>query len=717
MTHEPTLEPSLLPGDTNQFAAAQAPAGTLPERIEANSKQKSEERVDYDLIDKTRIQIRNLVSEIAELAKSGCETAEFFEGFLIRTTSALASEGGAVWLDETGNGQLALQYHVNLDQTCLAKDSVSQLRHSLLLNRLRDSGEPSLVPANSGAPGDDQPGNPTDKLLIVGPLTVNNNTVGLIEIFQRTGAGPTTQRGYLRFLNQMCEVASDFLKNHQIRNFACQQALWSQLDSFVKAIHQGLDPDQTAYVIANEGRRIIGCDRVSVVLRQGGRCLIRAVSGLDSIERRADQVKELQQLTSAVVRAGEPLWYDGDDQDLSPQIEQQLHRYIDRSHSKMVAIIPLVAVPAANRNTQPTPTETTATIGALVVEQLKDSAIEGIMRKRAEVVAGHGQTALSNAIEHHSLFLMPLWKALGKFAKPFTGTRLPKTLLGLGLLGGIVAFFALFPYPFSLSSNGQLQPRIQNEVFAKVSGILQEVHIPTDEPVRIRMGDVLAQMSNNDLEVQIQNLEGQINQTDEQIRTFRRAQSERREKIDDIMLNGELSKAEEALKSFQRELQLKKKMAADLTVRSPADGLVVNWQVRRSLLKRPVDRGQNLMTVVDPDGGWQLELEIPERRMGHLLERIQSTREPVRVSFALVSHPGSEFTGELIHIDEKLEVYSEDGNCVKAMVAFDNTQLPTDLLKSGTRINARLNCGTRSIGFVWFHELFETVESAWNNWF
>ncbi len=713
MKHQPIIDRSITELDSNAETSQLENRKIVPERFE--SPRLPADGVDNELINRTRTQIRNLVSEIGDLAKSGCESREFWEGFLVRTTGALASDGGAVWLDESGSGQMELQYHVNLDQTCLAENSAAQRRHSLLLNKIREAGEPTLVPANSGVPGDDSPGNPTDKLLIVGPLILNNRTTGLVEIFQRPGAGPTTQRGYLRFLTQMCEIASDFLKSRRIQNFGEQQALWNQLDSFVREIHQGLDPEQTAYVIANEGRRIIGCDRVSVVLVKGGRCQIRAVSGLDSIERRAEQVKQLQTLTAAVVRANEPLWYNGDDTDLPPQIEKRLHEYVDKSHAKMLAIIPLTSRPIAPKVDSESQRE--RIIGALIVEQLKDSTIEAALRKRVDVVVGHSQMAMSNAIEHSSLFLMPVWKTLGKLTQPFAGSRLPTTLLIVGILAGIAAFFALFPYPFALSANGQLQPRIQNEVFAQVSGILQEIHVSPDESVPVRKDAILARMENNDLMVQIQNLEGQISQTNEQVSKFRRAQSERLDRIDNIMLDGELLKSEEALKSLKRELDLKREMADNLMVRSPADGFVVNWQVRQNLLKRPVDRGQNLMTVVDPKGGWQLELEIPERRIGHLRQRMNDSDQPLLVRFALVSHPGSEFTGELLRIDDKLEVYSDEGNCAKAIVSFRNDQLPEDLLKSGTRINAQLQCGTRSIGFVWFHELFETVQTTCRYWF
>ena len=697
-------------------SATQPISDDLPERFKKDKSGNLADGIDDELIAKTKNQIRNLVSEIADLSKSATDRTDFFQGFLIRTTSALASEGGAVWLKDSAGGPLVLQYHINMDQSKLATDSSAQSQHSQLLNNICTAGEPALIPPNSGSLGNEEAGNPTDNLLIFGPLIINNQTVGLIEIFQRPGAGPTTQRGYLRFLAQMCEIASDFLKNFQIQNFNEQQALWNQLDSFVKAIHIGLDPGQIAYILANEGRRIIDCDRVSVVLNHGGRWQIKSVSGLDSIERRAEQIKQLQKLTAAVVNGKEALWYSGDDQNLSPQIEKRLHSYIDKSHTKMIAVVPLrKPEPSSNETAQPI--SETSPIGALIVEQLKDSTIENPLRRRVEVICEHSESALANAVEHNSLFLMPLWKMLGQMLQPFSGSRLPKTLAVIGLLAGVISFFALFPFPFTLSANGQLQPQIQNEVYAQTGGVLQEVFVNEHESERVKKNDVLARMTNNDLDVQIQNLEGQINQTNEQIRKFRTAQSQHLDRLDDIMLDGELNKSEQQLASLTRELELKRIQEQELLVRSPADGVVVNWQIRKNLLKRPVDRGQNLMTVVDPDGGWQLEIEVPERRVGHLLNCVRNSKKPIEVSFALFSNPGKEFKGELKSVDEKLEVYSDDGNCAKAIVCFYNDQIPADLLKSGTRINAKLHCGTRSIGYVWFHELFETVQMTYKYWF
>ena len=50
-----------------------------------------------------------------------------------------------------------------------------------------------------------------------------------------------------------------------------QQQWYGQLEVFTQAIHRSLDPTEVAYTIASDGRLLCDCDRLSVVLRRGGR--------------------------------------------------------------------------------------------------------------------------------------------------------------------------------------------------------------------------------------------------------------------------------------------------------------------------------------------------------------------------------------------------------------------------------------------------------------
>jgi hypothetical protein len=452
-----------------------------------------------------------------------------------------------------------------------------------------------------------------------------------------------------------------------------------------------------------------------LALRRGSTCTIQAVSGLDALERRAEQIKDLNRLAAAVVRGRKPLWYTPATTDLPPQIESHLHRYIDRSHTKMLAIVPLIR-PSADE-TRAARRSNPEIIGALIVEQLTQPEATPVLRQRVEVVATHAQDALVNSFDHNRILLLPLWRTLGRWSELVRGTRRPRTLIATAVLVGIIAALCWFPYPFTLGASGELQPRDRQEIFAFIDGTLDEILVPADPEAVVEQGDVLARMSNNDLQVAIRDLEGQQKQHQERIRNLERALSDRLERLEQLQVERDLAEAIELERSVANQLQVKLREREMLQVTAPRRGMVVNWQLRESLLRRPVQKGQNLMTIVDPNTQWELELGLPEKRFSHLLTAAENSKEPLDVTFSLASHPGKEFRGKLRQMDQRLEVRGADGNTARLLVEFDEGQLPAELLRMGTRVHAQIHCGTRSAGYVWFRELFETLHSAWLMWF
>jgi hypothetical protein len=123
-----------------------------------------------------------------------------------RVVSAMAAVGGAVWVTAE-NGAPKLQYQVNLAQSGVEASARSRSRHSLLLRSVADGGQAVIAPPSSGPASDTGPGNPTELLIVLAPLIVEQENHGVVEIFQRPGSAPSAQRGYLRFLLQMGDLA------------------------------------------------------------------------------------------------------------------------------------------------------------------------------------------------------------------------------------------------------------------------------------------------------------------------------------------------------------------------------------------------------------------------------------------------------------------------------------------------------------------------------
>src|SRR6476659_9389544 len=96
-----------------------------------------------------------------------------------------------------------------------------------------------------------------------------------------------------------------------MRQMMSQQRLWNQLEGFTHQIHGSLDLKETAYAVANDGKRLVGCDRLSVAMKIGGRMTVEAVSGQEIVEHRANLIREMTKLCKVVAQTGEDLVYTG----------------------------------------------------------------------------------------------------------------------------------------------------------------------------------------------------------------------------------------------------------------------------------------------------------------------------------------------------------------------------------------------------------------------
>ena len=132
-------------------------------------------------------------------------------------------------------------------------------------------------------------------------------------------------------------------------------------------------------------------------------------------------------------------------------------------------------------------------LGVLIVEQMVDNQIAGGFRQRVDVVRSHSSTAIANALEHEGLFLMPLWKMLGKAMWMFRGRALPKTVLVLAAIVGLSAAAFLVQKDFTLEGNGKLRPQELRNIFAQVDGKVRRVL--THHDAHVAAGDTLRRIA------------------------------------------------------------------------------------------------------------------------------------------------------------------------------------------------------------------------------
>jgi multidrug efflux pump subunit AcrA (membrane-fusion protein) len=709
-----------------------------PSQSQTSGSRASAGSVDEEAILRAKQEIQSLVQEVVHLSKSEAEPTEFFAALLDKSISALAAIGGVVWTIEEGAG-FKLEYQVNLQQTGLAEDPAAQTQHARLLSHIVQRGESTLVAPHSGTgvgeDGDATAANPTSFLLVVAPIKTDRGVDGLVEIFQRTGARPTTQRGYLRFLEQICDLAGEYMKTRRLRHFATKQTLWEQLENFTAGVHERLNSRETAYTIANEGRRLIGCDRVTVVIRKGGKYVVEAISGQDTFDKRSNVVRLLRNLSTVVCKSGEDLWYAGDTSDLSPQVEKAVNAYVDESHTKQIAVLPL-RERDPNADDKSKPPQRTNMLGAIVIEQLVDSRPPEGLLQRVDVVRRHSSTALTNAQSHEGLFLLPLWRTIGKSRVLVTARNLPKTILASIILAAAVAAMWLVPWDFTVVADGKLLPVTRSKVFAALDGVV--IDVPVDDGQVVKKGEVVARQQSLDLESEITRLRGEIekNQKDLDLAKNRRRLLEGQQgarQFDYEELTTEIRRLQKDQESLEKQQNILSQKQRKLDITSPIDGKVVTWKVRELIEGRPVRTGTRLMEIADPRQDWELEIEVPESKMGHVVRQLRTLEASnpaaqMEVSFILATHPSIELRGQVTRINPSAEVNGDQGNTVRMHVSFNQNELLKltaqdeasgaaalaelkKSLKVGADVKAKIHCGREPVGYVLFSDLWEFIQS------
>ncbi|MFO0914951.1 MAG: GAF domain-containing protein [Pirellulales bacterium] len=688
--------------------------------------------VDASTVERTRQQIAGIIQEVAQLSRENLDPEEYYAEVLQRVVTALAAIGGAVWTISPERS-LRLEYHINLSKHLVDPQAEASQRHLRLLQQVIQTGEARLVPPLSGGGDPDSPGNPTNSLLVLAPLKSEDAVEGVLEVFQRPDAQAGSQPGFLKFLVRMSEHIGDWLRARKLRHFSDRQSLWSQIDRFAKEVHHSLDVRETAYTIANEGRRLIGCDRVSVAVRKGGKQQVEAISGQDTMENRSNTVTMLSKLAQVVCKAGEPLWYTGASQDLPPQIERALHDYVDESHSKAVIVVPLRKVHDETTAQDELGSESSPdderlkgeVIGALIVEQIDSVPRRELLMPRVDLVCQHSARAMNNAIEHNSLFLMPLWRTIGKSRWLVQARNLPKTIaVALGVLAGLIAL-AVWPADYEMKAKGELLPIKRQKAFFAIDGEVEKVLV--DHGDSVEAGQVLIELNSDQLQEEITKTTNQIGELRQQGLGLRSQQAGAKTSLERSRISTDLLSNETKIEGLKRELEIYRKEAAKLKIVSPITGSVATWNLRENLQGRPVMATQEAVEIVDPSGDWELVVYMPEDQIGHVMAARESLsgKYPgghLPVSYVLEMNPEETLYGDLEYIQLGVESHEVHGPASKIRVKIKRDDLPKAksgtkpgelTVKSGSEVTARVYCGRRPIGYVWFHKVWEWLQKNW----
>ena len=257
---------------------------------------------------------------------------------------------------------------------------------------------------------------------------------------------------------------------------------------------------------------------------------------------------------------------------------------------------------------------------------------------------------------------------------------------------------------------GTLEPVLRYRIYSPLDAQVKQLFVEyntrvlgplfDDDGIKTHHGTVLLELRSPELESQEIRLRGNELEASERLVTYDRmllASEDRLNDLERAELTGQRNRAMIQLETTREQLDIfNRHQKPQLFITSPIDGVVITFDVARRLVEqRPVNRTTYLMEIADLDGPWALELLVPERQLGYVMEqRRQHPDQPLRVEFIATVQPDKKLYGTITEIHDLTDSRASaipNGSNNKALikVTLDNRdRLP--FFRPGVEVSARI---------------------------
>lgn len=477
-------------------------------------------------------------------------------------------------------------------------------------------------------------------------------------------------------LAAVVEVVADLYRRRLLEGSSAKDAAYRQQLSLLSCLHKTLDSDVVANTIATDGAVLTQARTISVARRSGSHWTVVAATGVSHPNDRSDATRRT---LAAIKKATDAKTEQSAVEDATEElVVRPLNVPPNPESANWFAVLDLPGETGANPPPSP--------VGL-------------------DLLCHHGALALANCEQHASSALA---SQLLRFLR-WLGR--PGYLFSIVFSGVVIACLCLLKTELRIEAYGELVPVDRAFIFAPEDGTIEQVNV-TDGS-NVAADEAICVLSNEDLEVQLERLEGERSETTARLAAIAALKGQPNAGPQAGLFSAEQLELEERAKSLTQQIQIMKRRMAALTLTAKVNGRVYGDRLPELFTNRPVVRGQFLFEVANPNGGWELELQVAELDVRHVLNVANKEDQNLpKVRYALETSPETTHEARLKSIAGSTEVQS-DGR-LSTLVVVDVGQAEYSTERPGTGVVAYIDCGRRRIGYVWFRKIIEFVQR--NTW-
>lgn len=702
-----------------------------------------------DLVRQTRREIAEIVREVAALARRPLDQSTFFASLADATLRALAAEGVVIWRADDDRCRPLVRTGRLTDRQI---PPAGRAAHAAMLAEILATGTPVIVPPTplghpetaAAEPADEPsvaaPANPTTAPAAVVPIldplheapggaedviaTTSGAPRYLLEVFLEAEAGVATQRGYLRFVAQMADLAGDYLRLAEIRHGrqlarddAALAAVTGRLAQhhtsaglaleLVDALAELFDAARVT-LLAVDRRRLLG-------VTSRGRLL--AVSHVDRIDHRGAACRQLvARMMEIEFTAGQSLWFPRPAS--APTSELPAAVPVGDPGCEDVPLVDWAAIALC-----PSGSESSQWRYRLLIQTHAPRRVTPLQRRLLQRVAAEVEAILRPQDTIDAIPLARLWLKWLPATDPAGRWLLRPLVVAIGLLVA-VAGIAAIPTPMRVSAPATLRAAGQRTHYAPAAAMVEEVLVRHGE--KVSAGQQLMLLHDVALEEQVTALASRRAVAGEKLakvlaalvtnqdRSVAAGSNDQRARDDTLVQQQRL--LEEELRGIDQQLALLDDARQRLVIRSEIDGIVQAWQTEWMAVGKPVRVGEPLLAVQPLQPRWMADTRIEQRRAGVVFDDAGGCRHAAVLRFPddlAAEHP--------VRFVRRARFEPQaGGDRAVALVEFeiDDPALPSDdgRLHGGAPVEVTIDCGRQPLFRVLLFDFIRSVRLWWARW-
>lgn len=511
--------------------------------------------------------------------------------------------------------------------------------------------------------------------MVAAPLRAKDEVLGVFQVLNKRSGTGQFDEGDRELLEGLGVTAGLALNNARLHDAEKRARDLRSLLGISRELNATLDTDRLAMSVVNLGSQVFAYDRAAIALDEGGEMALRAISGRETIDRKSQDVGDLERLIVWLAERDEVVYVRDltGDEELAGPIRNAFGPYLERTEVRSLCLIPLK--------------DEEGRLGAFYMESTSTEFLGDGGREAAELLANQTAVAVRNADLYGQVPFIGLLEPVAAWRRKLASMPRGRLLRQVGIPVAVVVALVLIPWGERIGPReARLLPADRMPVRATVGGLIAEVQV--DEGQQVEEGDVLAVLRDDRLRIELQETQAALASAERRAASAQARGDETEAQIADI-----------EARELSARLELLQDQSERTRLRAPVSGAVLTLRPREKLGEwlQPGDT----FVVLGRTDQLQLEARVAQRD----IERVEVGQ---RIRLKVPARPDYTFVGTVTEIAAHADsaVVGEEPTFV-VRASLDNER---GLLRPGLESRAKIVGSLRPIGYLLARPLVRWIQ-------